>query len=160
VDPVIGISLALVLGSVVVYRNRRIAPDVPRRWRSSQSVAARLCRRLHRSVDAADVAVQKARKRGASVVMFESAIGDLRACATAIDHRLVTASELPLSSRHRCLLELRYRIIDVERAATRVVRMAGEAGRPDVEELRAHVSDVNARLDRLEESRRELREFG
>ena len=122
----IGIVVATVLGGVVLYRSRRIAPDVPRRWRSSQSVAARLCRRVHR----------------------------------AIDQRLVTASELPLSARHRSLLELRYRIVDLERAASRVVRMAGEAGRPDVEHVRASVNDVHARLDRLEDARRELRDLG
>jgi hypothetical protein len=160
VDPVIGIVIATLLGGVVLYRSRRIAPDVPRRWRSSQSVAARLCRRAHRAVDAAEDAVRRARKRGAAVTLFEGAVGDLRACASAIDQRLVTASELPLSARHRSLLELRYRIVDLERAASRVVRMAGEAGRPDVEQVRESVNDVHARLDRLEDARRELRDLG
>jgi hypothetical protein len=55
---------------------------------------------------------------------------------------------------------LRYRIVELEKAAARVVTMAGEAGSPDVDSVRASVEDVHHRLDRLEDARRELRELG
>jgi chemotaxis regulatin CheY-phosphate phosphatase CheZ len=58
------------------------------------------------------------------------------------------------------LLALRYRIVEVEKAAGRVVTMAAEAGQPDVDEVRASVRDVHERLDRLEDARRELRDHG
>jgi hypothetical protein len=149
-----------VLGAALAFRMRAIAPGVPRRWRSSQSVAARLCRRLHRAVDTADASVRQARRRGMPVAWFETVLRDLQGCATAIDHRLVAAAELPLSARHRALLALRYRIVEVEKAAARVVTMAAEVGQPDVEEVRASVRGVHQRLDRLEDARRELRDFG
>jgi hypothetical protein len=159
-DPRVGLFVVLVLGAVILYRTRRLAPDVPRRWRSSQAIAARLCRRLHRAVDQADDAVRRARKRGVPVVWFETALSDLRSCARAIDHRLVAASELPLRPRHRTLLALRYRIVDLEKAASRVATMASEAGQPDVNDVRASVEDVHHHLDRLEDARRDLRELG
>jgi hypothetical protein len=159
-SPLAGIVVVLVLGAVIVYRRRRIAPDVPRRWRTSQAVAARLCRRLHRAVDGADDAVRRGRQRGVPVAWFENALVELHSCATAIDQRLVVASELPLGARHRSLLELRYCIVDVEKAATRVTLMVADAGRPDTEYVRSSVEDVNRRLDRLEDARRELRDLG
>jgi hypothetical protein len=149
-----------VLLALVAYRHRRLAPDVPRGWRTSQSVAARLCRRVHRAVENADASVRTARKRGVAVACFENAVSDLRSCAATIDHQLVAASELPLAPRHRTLLELRYRIADVEKAAARVVAMAGEAGRPSPDEVRASVQQVHQRLDGLEDARRELRDLG
>lgn len=141
----------------MLYRTRRIAPDVPRGWRSSQSVAARLCRRLHRAVDAADASVGQARRRHVPVAQLEDAVGDLRACATAIDHQLVAAARLPLRPRHSTLLALRQRIAEVEKAAARVTRMAGDAGRPDVDGLRPSLQTVHERLDHLEAARQELR---
>jgi hypothetical protein len=153
----VGLLVAGVLAAVVLYRTRRIAPDVPRRWRTSQSVAARLCRRVHRAVDGANASVRGARRRGLPVAQFEDAVGDLRACATAIDHQLVAAARMPLRERHRTLLALRYRIVDVEKAAARVTRMAGEAGRPDVDGVRPSVQAVHERLDHLEAARQELR---
>jgi hypothetical protein len=159
-SPVIGVVVAIVLVVLIAHRNRRLAPEVPRGWRTSQSVAARLCRRVHRAVDNADASVRQARKRGIAVVCFENAVHDLRACASTIDHQLVAASELPLTPRHRTLLELRYRISDVEKAAARVVAMAGEAGRPSPDEVRVSVQQVHQRLDDLEDARRELRDIG
>jgi hypothetical protein len=159
-SPLAGIVVVLALGALIAYRRRRLAPDVPRHWRTSQAVAARLCRRLHRAIDRADDAVRQGRKRGVPVAWFENALLELRSCASAIDQRLVVASELPLGPRHRSLLELRYRIIDVEKTATRVALMVAEAGRPDTEYVRTSVDNVNQRLDRLEDARRELRDFG
>jgi hypothetical protein len=160
VSPLAGIVVVLVLCTVIAYRRRRLAPDVPRQWRTSQAVAARLCRRLHRAVDRADDAVQRGRKRGVPVAWFEHALDELRSCAGAIDQRLVVASELPLGARHRSLLELRYRIVDVEKTATRMALMVADAGRPDADEVRESVDAVNRRLDRLEDARRELRDLG
>jgi hypothetical protein len=160
VSPMVGVVVAAVLLALHLYRSRRLAPDVPRGWRTSQAVAARLCRRVHRAVDNADSSVRRARKRGVAVVCFEGAVSDLRSCASTIDHQLVAASELPLAPRHRTLLELRYRIADVEKAAARVVTMAGEAGRPAPDEVRESVEQVHQRLDDLESARRELRELG
>jgi hypothetical protein len=159
-EPVVGIAIAGILGAVVAFRARRLAPGVPRHWRSSQSVAARLCRRAHRAVDNADVALRRARKQGVPVALFEDAVGDLRACVTAIDHRLVAASKLPLGARHRALLDLRYRIVDVEKASARVVTMAAEADQLDAARVRASVQEVHRRLDGLEAARRELRDLG
>jgi hypothetical protein len=160
VSPVDGIVVVLVFSAVIAYRRRRLAPDVPRDWRTSQAGAARLCRRLHRAIDRADDAVQGGRKRGVPVAWFENALNELHTCASAIDQRLVVASELPLSARHRSLLELRYRISDVEKTATRLSVMVAEAGRPDTQYVRESVDAVNRRLDRLEDARRELRDLG
>ncbi len=159
-SPLAGIVVVLVLGAVILYRRRSLAPDVPRRWRTSQAVAARLCRRLHRALDRADDAVRGGRQRGVPVAWFENALNELRSCARAIDQRLVVASELPLGARQRSLLELRYRIIDVEKTATRLALMVADAGRPDTEYVRESVDAVNRRLDRLEDARRELRDLG
>jgi hypothetical protein len=160
VSPLDGIVVVLVLGAVIAYRRRRLAPDVPRNWRTSQASAARLCRRLHRAVDRADGAVRRGRKRGVPVAWFENVLNELRGCASAIDQRLVVASELPTAARHRSLHELRYRVVDVEKTATRVERMVADAGRPDTEYVRESVEAVNQRLDRLEDARRELRDLG
>jgi hypothetical protein len=149
-----------VLGTALLFRRRRIAPDVPRSWRSSQSVAARLCRRVHRAIDAADGAVRGAERRGQPVVCFEQSVHDLRTCATTIDRQLVVAADLPLSARHKALLSLRYRIIELEKAAGRITTMAASAGGPDVDEVRASTRAVHTRLDQLEDARRELRDLG
>jgi hypothetical protein len=159
VDPFVGLLVAGVLGGIVVFRSRRVAPDVPRRWRSSQSVAARLCRRMHRAVDAADDAVRRARRQGIVVGQVEDAVTDLRACAAAIDRRLVVAARMPVGARHRTLLALRYRIVDVEKAAARIATMAADAARPDLDHVRASVRAVHERLDHLEDARRELRDL-
>ncbi|MCU1426917.1 MAG: hypothetical protein JWL83_917 [Actinomycetia bacterium] len=156
----VGVLVAVVFGAVILYRHRPIAPDVPRSWRSSQSVAARLCRRVHRSVDGARDAVRRAQRHGLAVSSLEHAADDLRVCAATIDRQLVAAADLPLGARHRTLLALRYRIIDVEKAASRVVRMAADAGCPDVDGVRASVDEVHRRLDYLEDARRELRDYG
>jgi hypothetical protein len=95
-----------------------------------------------------------------AVTSLDSAVTDLHTCATAIDQRLVIASELPLSARHRTLLALRYRISDVEKAAHRVAVMAADAESPDLEHLHTLVDGVHARLDDLERARRELRDYG
>jgi len=160
VDPILGLFVVGILVAVILYRRRPFIPNVPRQWRSSHSVAAGLCRRLHRAVDTADRAVKRAHDHGVPVACLDGAVSDLQTCAAAIDQRLVVASELPLSARHRTLLVLRYRISDVEKAAQRVATMAAEAGRPDLEHLHTLVDGVNARLDDLERARRELREYG
>jgi hypothetical protein len=160
VDPIVGLFVAGVLVAVILYRRRPFIPNVPRQWRSSHSVAAGLCRRLHRAVDNADRAVKRAHDHGVAVTSLDSAVSDLRSCAAAIDQRLVLASELPLSARHRTLLVLRYRISDVEKAAHRVAVMAADAETPDLDHVHDLVDGVHLRLDDLERARRELREYG
>jgi hypothetical protein len=152
--------VAGVLVAVILYRRRPFIPNVPRSWRSSHSVAAGLCRRLHRAIGSAERAVKRANDHGVPVASLEGAVSDLRTCAAAIDQRLVVASELPLSARHRTLLGLRYRISDVEKAAHRVAVMAADAESPDLEHLHTLVDGVNARLDDLERARRDLRQYG
>lgn len=159
-DPIVGLFVAGILVAVILYRRRPFIPGVPRNWRASHSVAAGLCRRLHRAVDSADRAVKRAHDHGVPVVALDGSVSDLHSCATAIDQRLVIASELPLSARHRTLLVLRYRISDVEKAAQRVATMAADAESPDLEHVHDLVDGVHARLDDLERARRELREYG
>jgi hypothetical protein len=157
-SPLLGIVLAAVLLALIAYRRRAIAPGIPRKWRHSHAVAAQLCRRVHRAVDRAAEAVQRAGRAGVPVAWVEQAVGDLRGCATAIDHQLVAAAQLPLSPRHRSLLALRYRIIDLERASTRVVTMVNDAMSPDVDAVQVSIAHVNERLDHLDGARRELRD--
>jgi hypothetical protein len=160
VDPIAGLFVVGILVAVMLYRRRPFIPDVPRSWRSSHSVAAGLCRRLHRAVDNADRAVKRAHDHGVAVTSLEGAASDLHTCAAAIDQRLVLAAELPMSARHRTLLALRYRISDVEKAAHRVAVMAADAETPDLDHVHVLVDGVHNRLDDLERARRELREYG
>ncbi len=153
-----GLVLALVLLALILYRRRPIAPGVPRHWRSSHSTAPRLCRRVHRAVDGAAEIVRRADRGGVPVTSLERAVDDLRVCATTIDRQLVAADQLPGSARHRTLLDLRYRIADIEKASARVVKLTAAAAAPDVETVRASVVDVNRRLDQLEAARAEVRD--
>jgi tRNA (Thr-GGU) A37 N-methylase len=105
-------------------------------WQTSQSVAAELHRRLHRSLDRTRRTVADARKRG------------------------VLASRLPFRPRHKTLLGLRYRIIDIERTGERIGRAAIEGASPLVDSVDDSIARINTRLDQVDEAKHELRELG
>src|ERR1700759_3437972 len=96
-----GVIVALVLGALIWYRRRPLAPGVPRDWRSSHATAPRLCRRGHRAIDRASNGVRRAGRDGVPVTSLEHAVDDLRNCGTVIDRQLVAASHLPTTARHR-----------------------------------------------------------
>lgn len=161
-DPVV-LLVAAGVGVVAVavrVAGRTRASGVPLGWRTAQSTAARLHRRVHRALDAVDRDVRRAAKRGQPVEHYASLVGDLRAYVRTLDDRLVVASRLPLGPRHRALLTIRSRIAEFERAASRIATLALEAGVPDFDGLRRGIGEVHGHLDRIEEARRELRELG
>lgn len=159
-DPVVlGVAIGVVALAIVVRGVRRSA-GVPIGWRTSQSTAARLHRRVHRALDAAEADIRRAAKRGQPVDPYRGLVDDLRAYVRTFDDRLVVAARLSLGPRHRALLEIRYRIADFEKAAARVANMALEAGAPDLTGLQDGIRDLHGHLDRIEEARRELRELG
>jgi hypothetical protein len=129
-------------------------------WQTSQSVAADLHRRMHRSLERTRRTVGDARKRGVPTEAYDGMIDDLAATARALDDQLVLASRLPFRQRHKTLLGLRYRIVDIERTGERIGRTAIEGASPLVDSVDDSISRINARLDHVEQAKNELREFG
>jgi hypothetical protein len=129
-------------------------------WQTSQSVAADLHRRMHRSLERTRRSVGEARKRGVPCAHYEGMIDDLAATARALDDQLVLASRLPFRERHKTLLALRYRIVDIERTGERIGRRAIEAASPLVDSVDDSISRINTRLDQVDEAKDELRELG
>ncbi|MGH7292488.1 MAG: hypothetical protein ACREJT_14820, partial [Myxococcota bacterium] len=79
----------VVAGGGFVYRWSRRRPGVPMKWQTSQSVAADLHRRMHRSVDRTRNTVAEARKRGVPTSGYEGLCDRLAATARAVDDQLV-----------------------------------------------------------------------
>jgi hypothetical protein len=129
-------------------------------WQTSQSVAADLHRRMHRSLDRTRRAVGDARQRGVACETYEGMIDDLAATARALDDQLVLASRLPFRERHKTLLGLRYRIGDMERTGERIGRLAIESASPLVDSVDDSIARINSRLDHVHEAKDELRELG
>jgi hypothetical protein len=129
-------------------------------WQTSQSVAADLHRRMHRSLERTRRTVGDARKRGVPTEAYDGMIDDLAATARALDDQLVLASRLPFRQRHKTLLGLRYRIVDIERTGERIGRTAIEGASPLVDSVDDSISRINARLDHVEQAKNELRELG
>jgi hypothetical protein len=141
-------------------RRRRGATTVPRFWDTSQSVAADLHRRMHRSLDRARTMLADADRCGVPTAHYESLCAELDTAAEAIDAQLVQASELPSEVRHKALVELRYRIADLERTAHRVARAALEGAAPLPGAADETLRHVNERLDHYLAARAELRRLG
>ena len=156
---VVIVAVVLACGGVIWRRSRR-RPGVPMQWQTSQSVAADLHRRMHRSLDRTRNTVGDARKRGVPTAHYEGLCDELAATARAIDDQLVLASKLPFKARHKVLLALRYRIAEFERIGDRVGRRAIEAASPLVGSIDDALRAVNERLDLQAEAIDELRELG
>ena len=150
----------LVAAAGFAWRWTRRKPNVPMRWQTSQSVAADLHRRMHRSLDRTRRQVADARKRGVPTSHFEGACDALSTTAHAIDDQLVLASQLPFKTRHKVLLGIRYRIADFERTGERIGRTEIEAASPLVGSIDDSLRGINERLDHHDEAIEELKELG
>jgi len=150
----------VVAGGGFAWRWSRRRPGVPLKWQTSQSVAADLHRRMHRSVERTRQTVAEARKRGVPTSHYEGLCDRLTTTARAIDDQLVLASKLPFKARHKALLGLRYRIADVEHTGDRIGRTALDAASPLVGSIDDSLRTINERLDHHAEAIEELRELG
>jgi hypothetical protein len=154
------IAVLVVTAGGLTWRFTRRRPGVPISWQTSQSVAADLHRRMHRSLDRTRQSVGDARKRGVPTEAYEGLVDELAATARALDDQLVLASRLPFKARHKTLLGLRYRIGEMERTGERIGRTAIEAASPLVDSVDDPLTRINERLDLHSEARDELRELG
>lgn len=157
-DPLILAGLPLLPVALVLWLRRR-HPGVPPGWQLSQSDAAILHRRLHRCVDETRRAVARAGS-AVSVEQLQSLTGDLHDQAIAIDRKLVEASRLPQGTRHKSMLELKYRIIETEQLAARVRALAVDVARPRVDGADDGIHRLRERLDALDQARREAFDIG
>ena len=139
---------------------RRRDGGVPRWWETSQSVAADLHRRMHRSLAGARRTVADAGRCGVPTQHYDRLCDELDDAARALDAQLVHASRLPLGVRHRALHDLRYRIADLERTGGRIGRTALEAAAPLAGGVDDSLRHINERLDQHLKARAELRELG
>jgi len=140
--------------------DKRPADVVPASWHTSQSVAADLHRRMHRSLDKTRRSLAEARRCGTAVDRLEVLCDDLADTARAVDSQLVAAADLPLGVRHKVLLELRYQIVEVERTGDRIGRTALDAASPVVMNVDESLRAINERLDLTIEARAEARRLG
>jgi hypothetical protein len=157
------LALCAAMGVTIMglgWRWSRRKPGVPMSWQTSQSVAADLHRRMHRALDRTRRTVGDARKRGVPTEAYDGMIDDLAATARALDDQLVLASRLPFRQRHKTLLGLRYRIVDLERIGERIGRSAIEGASPLVDSVDDSIARINTRLDHVEQAKNELRELG
>jgi hypothetical protein len=135
-------------------------PGVPASWHTSQSVAADLHRRMHRSIDRTRRTLVDARRCGTITDRYEVLCDDLADTAAALDTQLVTAADLPLGIRHKVLLGLRYQIAELERTGDRIGRTALEAAAPVIINVEESLRAINERLDLTIEARAEARRLG
>lgn len=152
------IALVIVVGTAagfLIWRLRRRHSGVPRGWQTAQSAAADLHRRVHRCIDRARRDVAHAGARDAPVDKLIAFVDDLELQARSVDTQLVAASRLPSSARERALRELRYRVIEVEKLATRVSDVAAELTGPVLGAADAGLADLRLRLDALDQAREE-----
>ena len=154
------VIVAVAVGGFLGWRLRRRHSGVPRGWQTAQSQAADLHRRLHRCIDQTRRAVARAGGRGAPIDKLVVLTDDLDLQARGIDAQLVTASKLPSAPRERALRDLRYRVIEVEKLATRVDEIAVELTSPVLGAADAGLADLRLRLDALDQARREAHEIG
>jgi hypothetical protein len=153
------VGLVVAVGTLVGWRLRRRHRGVPLGWSTSQSEAAELHRRLHRAVDDTRQTVARVGARGAPVDELVALSEDLSAQAVVIDRELAAASHLPDGSRRKALMEIKQRIVESERLAERVKRLAVEMATPAHETADDGIRRLHERLDALDEARRELREL-
>jgi hypothetical protein len=154
------LGILLVAGALVGWRLQRRHRGVPRGWSTAQSEAAELHRRLHRSVDDTRKAVARVGARGAPVDHLMSLVEDLHVEALTIDRELVAASRLPDGTRHKSLMELKWRIVESEKLARRVQGVAVDMTAPTFDATDEGIRRLHERLDALDEARREVREIG
>jgi hypothetical protein len=154
------IVAVVVAGGGYAWRWSHRRPGVPMKWQTKQSVAADLHRRMHRSVDRTRRTISDARKRGVATAHYEGLCDDMAATARAIDDQLVLASKLPFKARHKALMQLRYRIIELERTSERVAKAALSAASPLVDSVDDQLRSINERLDHVDTARDELRDLG
>ena len=157
-DPLVLAGLPLLPVALVLWMRRR-HPGMPRGWWVSQSEAAILHRRLHRGIDETRRAVARARA-GVSIDQLKSLTEDLDAQAIAIDAKLVKASQLPGKTRHKALVELKYRVIETEKLAVRVRELAVDMTKPQVEDADEGNRRIRDKLDALDQARREAYDIG
>lgn len=151
---------ATVTAGGFAWRLSRRHPGVPMKWQTSQSVAADLHRRMHRSLDRTRRTVREAGKRGVPTSGYEGLCDRLAATGRALDDQLVLAARLPFKARHKVLLGIRYRIAEVEKTGERIGRAALEAASPLVGSVDDSLREINERLDHHAEAIEELRELG
>ena len=143
---------ALVVGAccvaAVVHSLRvrnRVAPSVrtaaPVAWLWSPRAAARLHRRLRRSLLATRISLDGA---------FDELAREVEQRAVAIDRELVAADRAPLPGRSRLVADLRDEVDEVEALNQRLVAMARTS------RSRADLTAVRERLDALDAALREL----
>jgi hypothetical protein len=123
----------------------RIAPSVrtpaPVAWLWSPRAAARLHRRLRRSVQATRLLLHGA---------FDDVAGDVEHRAVALDRQLVAADRAPLPARTRLVADLRDEVGEIEALNQRLVAMARTS------RSRGDLTAVRERLDALDAALREL----
>jgi hypothetical protein len=154
------VIVAVTVGGFLGWRLRRRHTGVPRGWQTAQSHAADLHRRVHRCIDRTRRAVARAAGEGAPVDKLIVLTDDLDLQARAIDAQLVAASKLPSAPRERSLRDLRYRVIEVEKLATRVDQIAVDLTSPVLGAADAGLADLRLRLDALDQARREAHDIG
>lgn len=154
------LAAVVVAGCGLAWRLSRRRPGVPLSWQTSQSIAADLHRRMHRSLDRTRRTVTDVRKRGAPTSHYEGLCDKLDATGRAIDDQLVLASRLPFKARHKALLGLRFRIADLEQTGDRIGRAALEAASPLVGGIDEALRDINEHLDHHAQAIEELRDLG
>src|SRR3954469_5533622 len=142
-----------------VQRHNRVDPRVrtaaPAVWLYSMRPAARLHRRLRRSVWCARAALDAGMERGAPWGTLVELSGEVADRAVAIDRELVVVHRAPTASRRRLLRELADEVNEVEALNERVIRLAG--GRFALPGLPVPAVDpVRERLDALDLALQEL----
>ena len=157
-DPLVLVGLPLLPVALVLWMRRR-HPDVPRGWQLSQSEAAILHRRVHRCVDETRRAVARA-GTGVPVEQLKSLTDELYDQAVSIDRRLVEASKLPQRSRHKALMEIKYRIIETEQMAARVRSLMVDTAQRIVADTDDRLDQLRDRLDALDAARHEAHGIG
>jgi hypothetical protein len=154
------VVLAAAAAGLVAWRLRRRHAGVPRGWQYDQSEAADLHRRMYRKIDALRRAIAASAARGVDTARVQGLLGDIEVEARAVDARLVTASRLPGAAKRRALLDLRPRVIEVERLSDRVTDLLAALEAPDAREVDGGLRRVRESLDALDAARRETREIG
>lgn len=156
VDVVITVLSGLVLlafataavAAHVLGRANRLVPGTatpaPLGWLWSPRTAARLHRRLKRSLSAARTCAEL---HGRDLGLVDL-VSDLERHAVALDRELVVADRLPHPNRSRALRELRAEVRQVDALAERIIRngRAWSGTEPSARE----VTGVAERLDALE----------
>ncbi len=135
--------------------HNRVVPGrkspAPLTWIASPDGAARLHRRLQRSMSMAATSLHG---RPNDDLGLAEIIAELQDRAFELDHQLVIANRAPRVARRRMLRELHTEIAEVERLVERTVRM-GRAWIGSVPSERG-LAAVRERLELLESSLREL----